>query len=219
MQTQLTLYQYWRSSCSWRVRWVLALKNLSYQSVPINLLKNEQDSPAYLAKNPAGLLPCLEVNGKVLVESLAIIEWLEETYPQNPILPRESWDRAKVREIALTIAAGIQPLQNLRVQRHHSEDPKERELWSRYFIEKGLKLVEGQLERIEKEKASLGRYCYGDSLTLADIFLIPQVYNAKRFAVDFKELPRCAAVYEHCLSEPACAASSPERQPDAPPSA
>lgn len=212
MQAPLVLYHYWRSSCSWRVRWVLALKNISYQSVPINLLENEQLSPAFLAKNPAGLVPCLDVSGRVLGESLAIIEWLEETYPQNPILPRNPWDRARARELALIVAAGIQPLQNLRVIKRHSDDQEERQRWIRAFIESGLQLIESKLAA-DPDRGL--RYCLGDSLSLADIFLVPQVYNAHRFGVNMEALPSCEAIYRHCLTEPLCDAASPPRQPEA----
>lgn len=215
MPHALILYHYWRSSCSWRVRWVLAHKQLSYQSVPINLLENEQLSPAFLAKNPAGLLPTLEVDGRIMNESLAIIEWLEESYPQNPILPRDPWDRARARELAMIVASGIQPLQNLRVQKYFSEDPKERERWSRHFVESGLRLFEAKLAA-DPQRGH--RYCLGDSLSLADVFLVPQVYNAKRFGIDMSTLPLCEAIYQHCTEEAgsACAAAAPERQPGAP---
>lgn len=202
----MILYNYWRSSCSWRVRWVLALKGINYQSVPINLLKNEQSSPAYLAKNPHGLVPCLEVDGKLLSESTAIIEWLEETYPQMPILPRDPWDRAVAREIASIVASGIQPLQNLRAQRQHSSDPEEREKWARTFIESGLDLLEKKLEPFS------GNYSLGDSISLADIFLVPQIYNALRNKIDMNAHPRCRDIYNYCLSTSACDKAAPHRQ-------
>lgn len=206
MPQSLILYHYWRSSCSWRVRWVLAHKQISYQSVPINLLKNEQQSPEYLAKNPQGFVPCLEVDGRILCESPAIIEWLEESYPQMPLLPRDPWARAQAREIASIIATGIQPLQNLKAQRQHTSEPEAREAWARHWIETGMLLLENKL------RDRSGLYCVGDDLSLADIFLIPQVYNALRYQVPMENFPRVSAIYQLCLSIPACEAAAPHRQ-------
>ncbi len=212
MRSSLILYHYWRSSCSWRVRWVLALKQISYQSVAINLLENEHRSPAYLAKNPSGLVPCLENEGKVLSESTAIIEWLEETFPQSPILPRDPWQRAETREIASMIATGIQPLQNLKVQKHVSSEPKAREEWSRFFIQSGLDVVEAKL------KDRPGLYCMGDDVSLADLYLVPQIYNALRFNVPMERYPRLYAIYQYCMTTPECLQAAPHNQPGAIPS-
>ena len=209
MQSSIVLYHYWRSSCSWRVRWVLALKQISYQSVAINLLDNEQRSPAYLTKNPSGLVPCLEWEGKVLSESPAIIEWIEETFPQAPILPRDPWLRAETREIASMIATGIQPLQNLKVQRHYSQDAKAREEWSRFFIQTGLEVLEARLKR------GSGLFCLSDNVSLADIYLIPQIYNAMRVHIAMEEYPRLDAIYRHCMTTTECLKAAPHNQPGA----
>ncbi len=211
MQPSLTLYHYWRSSCSWRVRWVLALKSITYESVAVNLLESEQKKAEYLALNPNGLVPALQVDGQFLTESLAIIEWLDEVFPENPVLPKDPWIRAQAREIALLIAAGIQPLQNLKVTHHFSDEAKEREHWSRYFIEAGFTALEKKLA------AYSGDYCLGHSLTLADIFLVPQIYNALRFQVEMHRFPRLESIYKNCLRTEACDKASPHRQPGAHP--
>jgi maleylacetoacetate isomerase len=172
MTNNLTLYHYWRSSCSWRVRWVLAIKGISYESTTVNLLKSEQKSGEFLHINPAGQVPVLIVDGKPLTESLAIIEWLEDLYPEPAVIGKDPWQRALAREIAAIVAAGIQPLQNLKVQEFYSDDVAKRLAWNRHFTENGLSVLEMKLAKHS------GPYCLGKNLTLADIFLIPQVYNA-----------------------------------------
>lgn len=211
MQPALTLYHYWRSSCSWRVRWVLALKGLPYESVPVNLLKAEQRADDYLAVNPSGLVPTLKVGDRYLSESMAIIEWLEETYPYEPLLPKDPWDKALVRELAMMVVSGIQPVQNLKVTRFYSEDQKQRDAWSQHFIEEGFQAIEKKLA------AYTGSYCFGHTLTLADIALIPQVYNALRVQVEMRRFPRIEAIYTHCLKTDACEKAAPHRQPGAQP--
>ncbi len=211
MQAPLTLYQYWRSSCSWRVRWVLALKGLDYESVPINLLKEEQKTPEFLHINPSGNVPALMVGSKVLTESMAIIEWLDEVYPQCPVLPKDPWQRAEARELALMIAAGTQPLQNLKVTQHYSEDTKKREAWIQHFIVLGLTAFEAKLA------SHKGEYCLGFEVSLADIFLVPQVYNALRFQIEMRRFPRAEAIYKHCIKTDACEMAAPHRQPGAHP--
>lgn len=209
MQAALTLYHYWRSSCSWRVRWVLALKGLPYQSVAVNLLKSEQRADAYLAINPTGQVPTLKVGDRYLSESLAIIEWLEETYPHEPLLPEDPWDKALVRELTMMVVSGIQPVQNLKVGRFYSEDPKLREGWNKHFIEEGLEALEKKLANYQ------GPYSFGHKLTLADIALVPQVYNALRVQIDMRRFPRIESIYFKCLKTDACDRASPPRQPDA----
>jgi maleylacetoacetate isomerase len=211
MQAALTLYHYWRSSCSWRVRWVLALKGLAYESIPVNLLQGEQKADAYLAVNPSGQVPTLKVGDRCLSESMAIIEWLEETYPYEPILPQDPWDRAQVRELALMVVAGIQPVQNLKVGRFYSEDQKQREAWNKHFIEEGFLALEKKLA------AYPGPFACGTQLTLADIALVPQVYNALRVGVEMRRFPRIEAIYSHCIKTDECDKAGPHRQPGAQP--
>ncbi len=209
MSQGLTLFHYWRSSCSWRVRWALLYKQIPFEKVHIHLLKHEQKSESYLNLNPNGLVPALKVGSNLLTESLAIIEWLEEVYPQRPLLPKDPWQRAKARELALVVAAGMQPLQNLRTSHRHSDDPAEREAWAKWAIEGGLKVLENHLHNHS------GPYCLGSELTIADLFLVPQIYNALRNKVDMSRYPRCQAIYETCLRLQECAAASPEQQPEA----
>jgi maleylacetoacetate isomerase len=211
MQAALTLYHYWRSSCSWRVRWALALKGLSYESVPVNLLQGEHRSDSYLAMNPNGQVPTLKVGDRYLSESMAIIEWLEESYPYAPLLPKDPWDRALVRELSMMVVSGIQPVQNLKVQRHYSEDQKMREAWSRHFIEEGFQALEKKLETYS------GPYAFGETLTLADIALVPQVYNALRVGVEMRRYPRIEAIFSHCIKTDECEKAAPHRQPGAQP--
>lgn len=211
MQTALTLYHYWRSSCSWRVRWVLALKGVPYESIPVNLLQGEQKAEAYLAVNPSGQVPTLKVGDRCLSESMAIIEWLEETYPYEPVLPKDPWDRALVRELALMVVAGIQPVQNLKVGRFYSEDQKQREAWNKHFIEEGFQALEKKLA------AYPGPFAFGSQLTLADIALVPQVYNALRVGVEMRRFPRIEAIYSHCIKTDECEKAAPHRQPGAQP--
>ncbi|WP_218110247.1 maleylacetoacetate isomerase [Oligoflexus tunisiensis] len=211
MQPALTLYHYWRSSCSWRVRWALAMKGVSYESVPVNLLQGEQKSEAYLAMNPTGQVPTLKVGDRLLTESLAILEWLEETYPHEPLLPKDPWERARVRELTLMVVAGIQPVQNLKVGRFYSEDQRQREAWNQHFIEEGFDAIEKKLA------GTKGPYAFGQSLTFADIALVPQVYNALRFSVEMRRFPRIEAIYTHCLKTDECEKAAPHRQPGAQP--
>jgi len=211
MQPTLTLYHYWRSSCSWRVRWVLALKGLPYESVPVNLLKSEQRTDAYLAMNPTGQVPTLKVGDRYLSESLAIIEWIEETYPHEPLLPPDPWDKALVRELTMMVVSGIQPVQNLKVGRFYSEDQKMRDGWNKHFIEEGLEALEKKLAAYQ------GPYSFGHNLTLADIALVPQVYNALRVQIEVRRFPRIESIYSNCLKTDACDKASPHRQPDAQP--
>ncbi len=211
MQAALTLYHYWRSSCSWRVRWVLALKGLAYESVPVNLLQGEHKTDSYLAINPNGQVPTLKVGNRHLSESMAIIEWLEEAYPQEALLPKDPWDRAQVRELTMMVVAGIQPVQNLKVGRFYSEDQKKREAWNKHFIEEGFEALEKKLQ------AYPGPFAFGQHLTLADIALVPQVYNALRVGVEMRRFPRIEAVYSHCLKTDECDKAAPHRQAGAQP--
>jgi maleylacetoacetate isomerase len=209
--TQITLYHYWRSSCSWRVRWALNHKAIPYQEVAVNLLQNEQNSPAYLAINPGGFVPAIVYSGQVYGESLAILEWLEEKFPANPLLPKSASDRMRVRQICQMIAGGIQPVQNLSVMRKHSTDQAEQAQWAKHWITTGLHKLESILT------AHAGTFCFGGELTLADLCLVPQVYNANRFNVDMTPFPVISRINAKCLTLPACDTAAPHRQQGATP--
>ena len=209
--TKVVLHGYWRSGTSYRTRIGLALKGVAYRQVGHDLRLGEQRSPAYLAMNPQGLVPALETDeGVVLTQSPAILEWLDETYPEPPLLPAEPADRAIVRAMAATIACDIHPLNNLRVLGAvRALDPDAVSGWTTRWIAHGFAALEVQI-------ASHGRgFAFGDTPTLADCHLVPQVYSAKRFAVDLSPYPRLAAAAEHARAHPAFQAAHPDRQPDA----
>jgi maleylacetoacetate isomerase/maleylpyruvate isomerase len=212
MPQTLTLHHYWRSSCSWRVRWALALKGVPYQSVPVNILKGEHRDPAYMALNPAGFLPCLEIDGEPYGESLALIEWIEETWPTPALLPQDPLSRLYVRQLALTIAAGTQPLQNPFALKYYKLDDQERTKAARHWIERGLGTYETLLR-----KGRPGTYSFGGEVTVADLCLVPQVYNALRFQVDMSQFPLIEGIYERCLKTKECDAAAPHNQPGAQP--
>jgi maleylacetoacetate isomerase len=203
------LYHYWRSSCSWRVRWALIHKGVAYDEVAVNLLNGEQNSADFLAQNPQGYLPALKIGSTVYSESLAMLEWIEERYPARPLLPMSPEDRMRVRQISSFIISGIQPLQNLSVLKKISSDPNEQSTWARHWISSGLTKLEKILQ------SSAGTYCVGSQLTFADLCLIPQIYNANRFAVDLSELPIISRINAACLLRDDCQKASPMNQPGA----
>jgi hypothetical protein len=208
----LVLHGYWRSSCSWRVRWVLNLKGLTYKNVAVNLLAGEQNAPSYLEINPHGRVPTLLVDQKPISGSLAIVEWLDETWPLPSLLTSDPWEKALIREMAYVIAMDTQPIQNLSVLRKYSDREDLRQEWARDFNRKGLQVF-NQLVAQNRKK---GSYSFGTNLTMADICLIPQCYNAKRYGVDLeKEFPRLFEIYSFCLTSKPCADSSPDNQPEA----
>lgn len=211
MKPQMKLYHYWRSSCSWRVRWALELKGLKVESIPVNLLQNEQKAAGYALKNPMQAVPTLEVDGKPLSESLAILEWLEEKYPTPALLPSDPFSRAKVRELSLIIAAGTQPLGNLKVLQYVASDQGERAAFAKHWITNGLMAYE------KKVRETAGTYSFGGNVTIADLCLIPQCYNAERFAVDLGQFPLIKGIYDRCLKTKACEKAAPHNQPGAAP--
>lgn len=172
--SQPILYSYWRSSCSWRVRICLNLKEIPYDIKPISLIKSggEQHCNEYREVNPMEQVPALQIDGHTLIESMSIMQYLEETRPQRTLLPQDFHKRAKVREICEVISAGIQPLQNLIVLIHVGEEKKKE--WAQHWITRGFRAVEKLLS------TSAGKYCVGDEITLADCCLVPQVFNARR---------------------------------------
>ena len=213
----MKLYTYYRSSAAYRVRIALNLKQLDYETCPIHLLKNQGENwrPEYLAINPQGLIPVLEDQSKIFIQSPAIIEYLEETYPNPSILPANSAARAYVRALAQIIACEIHPLNNLRVLNYLtkpldcSDDQKRG--WCGYWIYEGF----AALERFIEKSNYAGKFCYENSPTLADIFLVPQVYNAKRFDCDISKFPNIKKINEDCLSLEEFSAATPDNQPDA----
>lgn len=218
MNSTLTLYDYWRSSACYRVRIALNIKGLDYERKSVHLLDNggEQHSAAHRLLNPHETVPVLTDGERVVRQSLAIIEYLDETFVDPPVLlPTTARDRARVRALALLVACDIHPLNNLRVmqflERDYGVEQVGRERWMRHWMEEGLRAFEAILA----DDAATGAYCHGDTPTLADICLIPQVYNATRFGVDMALLPTIGRINAQCLSLPAFDAARPEKQPDA----
>jgi maleylpyruvate isomerase len=213
----MKLYSFFRSSASYRVRIALNLKGLIYEQIPIHLRRagGEQFVASYKAINPQGLVPTLDDGGQILTQSLAIIEYLEERYPEPPLLPTDSADRARVRSMALIIACEIHPIQNLRVLVHlknnlrQSEDDLNR--WARHWIDLGL----SALEQMTTSTPKRGKFCFGDTPTLADICLVPQLANARRFGCDLSAYPTLLQIETACNALPAFANAAPEKQPDA----
>ena len=209
----MILYDYFRSSAAYRVRIALNLKGLSLAGRhAIHLRRGEQRAPDYLELNPHGLVPLLVVGNRRLTQSLAIIEYLEEKHPLPPLLPPGAEDRAWVRSVALAIACDIHPLNNLRVLKYLDkplgiEEPV-RDEWYRHWVREGFDGLERQLA----ERA--GRFCFGDTPSLADVCLVPQVANARRLAVDLAPYPRIRAIDAACLALPAFDAARPENHPD-----
>ncbi|WP_017772632.1 maleylacetoacetate isomerase [Paraburkholderia kururiensis] len=212
----MQLYSYFRSSASYRVRIALNLKGLPYDYVPIHLLRGggEQFSSAYRKLNHDAIVPTLVDDGHALQQSLAIVEYLEETHPTPPLLPATAVDRAHVRSIALQIACEIHPLNNLRVLKYlkHTvgvtDDVKD--AWYRHWVEAGFETLEARLAG----DARTGKLCFGDTPTLADICLIPQVFNAQRFKVDTARFPTIQRIYDHAAQLDAFERAAPGQQPD-----
>lgn len=210
------LYQYWRSSASWRVRWALAIKGIPFTSAPVNIVAGEQMSAEHRARNPMAHVPALWIDGRCLAESVAIIEYLDETRPEPALYPREPWARARVRQVVELINSGIQPLQNLIVQGRHSKDAEEQKAWSHFFNDRGLTACEALLGSIAAEIPGDGRFCVGSSLSAADLFVVPQIATARRFGVDLARFPRLLAAEAAALATEHAAAALPENQPGAP---
>lgn len=205
----LTLHGYWRSGASYRTRIALNLKGLEYRQFGVDLRQGVQRSPEYLALNLQGLVPALNVDGRLLTQSPAILEWLEETYPEPPLLPRDPADRVEVRAMAALIGCDVQPLNNLRVLRAVTELGGEANAWAARWMVPAFEALERRVERIG------GRYSFGDAPSLADCYTVPQLYAARRFDIDLAPYPRLLAVEAALLALPAAAAAHPDRQPDA----
>jgi maleylacetoacetate isomerase len=211
----MDLYSYFRSSASYRVRIALALKKLDWNYIPIHLVKNEQLQPSYAELSGAKLVPLLRDGDELISQSLAIIEYLEETHPTPPLLPRAAAERARVRALALDVACEIHPLDNLRVLRYLvrelgiGEEAKDR--WYRHWVETGLEAVEHKLAG----SAFTGRYCHGDAPTLADCVLVPQIFNAQRYDCRLEHVPTVMSVFEACMQHEAFVSTQPSACPDA----
>ena len=208
-----TLYGYFRSSAAYRVRIALNMKGLPYVQTPVSLLKGEQRSTDYLALNPHGLVPALRDGEALLTQSLAICEYLDEAYPDTPqLLPVDPALRAQVRAVALAIACDIHPVNNLRVLNYLKSElavPEDaRNDWYRHWVVQGFAALEHQLA------VHAGQYCFGDSITLADVCLLPQVFNARRFNVDMAAYPLLSRIAANLEVLPAFADAHPQKQPD-----
>ncbi len=212
----MKLYSAARSSASFRVRIALNVKGLPYEYVPVDLVRGEQFRETFRGLNPAELVPVLQHDGAVLTQSLAIIEYLEEKYPQPPLLPHEPLARAYVRAIALSIACEIHPLNNLRVLRYLVHDlgasEEAKNAWYRHWVEQGLAQVEAQLVAAGR----CGRYVLGDAVTLADVLIVPQIFNARRFDCRLDHVPTVMRIFDACMQLPAFIEAQPSRQPDMP---
>ena len=210
----MKLYNYFRSSASYRVRIALAFKGLDYDYQTVHLTKNEQFNESYAAVSAARLVPTLVEGDQAFTQSLAIIEYLDETHPTPPLLPTDTIGRARVRALAFDVACEIHPLNNLRVLRYLvkdlkvSEDDKNR--WYRHWVETGLETVERQLN-----DPRTGIFCHGDTPTVADITLVPQIFNAQRFDCRLDHLPTVMRIYEACMKLPAFDQTQPSKCPDA----
>jgi maleylacetoacetate isomerase len=211
----MKLYTFFRSSAAFRVRIALNLKGLQYESLPKAFARNEHRAPDYLALNPQGLIPALAIDGVVLSQSLAIIEYLNDRHPAPPLLPEDPIDRARIRSMAMTIACEIHPLNNLRVLNYLRDQLKQDDsgigTWYRHWVTEGFRGLEVQA----REFSASGRYCFGDAVSLADVLLVPQMFNARRFKTDLTAFPTLVGISAHLEALPAFAAARPEVQPDA----
>jgi maleylpyruvate isomerase len=211
------LFSYFRSSAAFRVRIALNLKGIDYQTVPVHLMRGggEQFTSDFRQANPASLVPVLEDDGRILTQSLAIIEYLDERFPEPALLPADALSRAHVRAIALSVACDIHPLNNLRVLRFLVERMKVSEQdkgqWYRHWVEQGLLQVEQTL----LSRGFSGKYAYGDRVTLADLAIVPQIFNARRFDCSLEAVPTLNAIAARCMQLEAFSRAQPSAQPDA----
>ena len=218
MNDRLKLYGYWRSSAAYRVRIALNLKGLAYDCVPVHLVRDggEQHRPEYAATNPQRLVPVLQHGQRMIRQSLAIIEYLDELWPDPPLLPGAPRERARARALALLVACDIHPLNNLRVLQYLEREwdiPADgRESWARHWMEQGL----DAFEALVADNPATGQVCHGDAPGLADCCLVPQLYNARRFGMDVARWPTLARIEQACQALPAFAAAAADAQPDAP---
>ena len=210
----MKLYSYYRSTAAYRVRIALNLKDLGYDYVAVNLLQGEHKTASYLERNPQGLVPAVESDsGEIIAQSLAILEWLEETHPAPPLLPADPLARARVRSMAGNIACDVHPLNNVSVLNYLKGELAATEQqvhdWYCHWVTRGFDAIERTLA------STSGKFCFGDQATLADVCLIPQVFNADRFQVPTDAYPTIRRVNDHCLSLDAFSGAQPAAQPDA----
>lgn len=211
----MKLYTYFRSSAAFRVRIALNLKGLDYEPVFVHLPKGEHRKPDYRAINPQALLPTLEDAGKLLTQSLAIIEYLDERQPHPPLLPKDALGRARVRSLAMLVACEIHPLNNLRTLQHLKralgQNDEQVNSWYRHWIADGLARFEADLA----DASSTGKFCHGDQATMADCCLVPQIFNAQRYRCDTAPYPTVMRVFAECMQLAAFDRAQPAKQPDA----
>lgn len=206
----LKLYHYYRSTSSWRVRWALKHKEIPCEFIAIDLLSGESETPEHLARHPLGYVPVLEVadlfgTKTSILESMAMLEFIEESWHDKPLLPDNAIDRAQVRGLCEIINADTQPLQNLNPQHLYSDDPEKRKQWAKHWIDRGLTAFD-----TVSAKHS-GTFSFGDSITLADLLVVPQCYNAIRYEYDFSHLKTISKIWNAIQSDPAFLASHPDR--------
>jgi maleylacetoacetate isomerase len=211
----MKFYGYFRSSAAYRCRIAFNLKDVQPTFESVHLRSGKQQSAEFLQLNPQGLVPALDVDGRLLTQSLSIIEWLDETHPAPPFLPKDAFDRAHVRALALSIACDIHPLQNLRVLNYLKAELGQTQaatdIWCRHWIEPGLAAFETTLVN----SGTAGTFCFGDTPSLADICLVPQIFSATRFGADVSKLATLQRITASCAAHPAFAAAHPSKQPDA----
>ncbi len=211
----MKLFTYFRSSAAFRVRIALNLKGLPYEPVFVHLAKGDHRKPAYAGKYPQGLLPTLIADGQTLSQSLAIIEYLDETHPHPALLPKDPAGRARVRSLALLVACEIHPLNNLRTLQYLKTGLGQSEeqvgVWYRHWIADGL----GKLEADLAASSAAGKFCFGDAPSVADCCLVPQIFNARRYDSDLTPYPRLMRVFDECMKLEAFARAQPSQQPDA----
>ena len=224
MAEQLRLYSYWRSSAAYRVRIGLNLKGLAYETVPVHLVRDggQQHAPEYVAKNPQHMVPTLQHGARVIRQSLAILEYLDEAWPSPRLLPMTARDRARVRALAQTVACEIHPVNNLRILKYLGGTLKvtdeQRDAWYNHWVLEGLQSYERRLQDLAAQRAAAGLppsvYSYGDTPSLADCCLVPQVINGTRFGLKYENLPLTMAVHEACMKLPAFQQAHPSNCPD-----
>jgi maleylacetoacetate isomerase len=211
----MKLYTYFRSSASYRVRIALAYKGIAHEAAYVSLVKAEHQGDAFRGVNAQGLVPALEDGGNVFIQSLAIIEYLDERHSEPPLLPKDPVERAYVRAVSQIVACEMHPLNNLRtlkyIRKAYQLDEEGVNAWYRYWIADGFAMLEGYLGREQRS----GRYCHGNAVSMADCCLVPQVFNAQRYNCELAPYPRIMRIFDDCMKLDAFASTQPMREPDA----